>query len=67
MGLQYQGEWLIQMGIDTRMEMLIRRAPNEREKFNRQRNRLVKESEMGTLFKVLGLCGRRWPFGAGFD
>ena len=21
MGLQYQGEWLIQMGIDTRMEM----------------------------------------------
>jgi SAM-dependent MidA family methyltransferase len=67
MGLQYQGEWLIQMGIDTRMEMLIRRAPNEREKFNRQRNRLIKESEMGTLFKVLGLCGRRWPFGAGFD
>ncbi len=67
MGLQYQGEWLIQMGIDTRMEMLIRRAPYERAKFQRQRDRLVKESEMGTLFKVLGLCGRRWPFGAGFD
>jgi SAM-dependent MidA family methyltransferase len=67
MGLQYQGEWLIQMGIDTRMEMLRRRAPYEREKFQRQRDRLVKESEMGTLFKVLGLCGRRWPFGAGFD
>ena len=67
MGLQYQGEWLIQMGIDTRMEMLIRRAPYERPKFQRQRDRLVKESEMGTLFKVLGLCGRRWPFGAGFD
>ena len=67
MGLQYQGEWLIQMGIDTRMEMLRRRAPYEREKFERQRNRLVKDSEMGRLFKVLGLCGRRWPFGAGFD
>ena len=67
MGLQYQGEWLIQMGIDTRMEMLRRRAPYEREKFQRQRDRLVKESEMGTLFKVLGLCGRRWPFGAGFE
>ena len=67
MGLQYQGEWLIQMGIDTRMEMLIRRSPYERPKFQRQRDRLVKESEMGTLFKVLGLCGRRWPFGAGFD
>lgn len=67
MGLQYQGEWLIQMGIDTRMEMLIRRAPYQRDKFERQRNRLVKDSEMGRLFKVLGLCGRRWPFGAGFD
>ncbi len=67
MGLQYQGEWLIQMGIDTRMEMLRRRAPYDREKFERQRNRLVKDSEMGRLFKVLGLCGRRWPFGAGFQ
>jgi NADH dehydrogenase [ubiquinone] 1 alpha subcomplex assembly factor 7 len=67
MGLQYQGEWLIQMGIDTRMEMLIRRAPYQRDKFERQRNRLVKDSEMGRLFKVLGLCGRRWPYGAGFD
>jgi len=67
MGLQYQGEWLIQMGIDARMEALIRRAPYERPKFERQRDRLVKQSEMGMLFKVLGLCGRRWPFGAGFD
>ena len=67
MGLQSQGEWLIQMGIDTRMEMLRRRSPYEKDKFQRQRDRLVKESEMGTLFKVLGLCGRRWPFGAGFD
>jgi SAM-dependent MidA family methyltransferase len=67
MGLQYQGEWLIQMGIDTRMEMLRRRAPYEKDKFQRQRDRLVKESEMGMLFKVMGLCGRRWPFGAGFD
>lgn len=67
MGLQYQGEWLLQMGIDARMEALIRRAPYERPKFERQRDRLVKQSEMGMLFKVLGLCGRRWPFGAGFD
>jgi SAM-dependent MidA family methyltransferase len=67
MGLQYQGEWLIQMGIDTRMEMLRRRAPYEKDKFQRQRDRLVKESEMGMLFKVMGLCGRRWPFGAGFE
>jgi SAM-dependent MidA family methyltransferase len=67
MGLQFQGEWLLQMGIDTRMDALRRRAPYQKDKFQRQRDRLVKESEMGMLFKVLGMCGRRWPFGAGFD
>ena len=66
-GVQYQGEWLRQMGIDTRLEALQRRNPQERDKLQRQYDRLVKDSEMGTLFKVLGLCGRRWPFGAGFD
>jgi SAM-dependent MidA family methyltransferase len=66
-GVQYQGEWLRQMGIDTRLEALQRRNPRERDKLQRQYDRLVKDSEMGTLFKVLGLCGRRWPFGAGFD
>jgi len=65
-GVQYQGEWLRQMGIDTRLEALQRRNPRERDKLQRQYDRLVKDSEMGTLFKVLGLCGRRWPFGAGF-
>ena len=65
-GVQYQGEWLRQMGIDTRLEALQRRNPHERDKLQRQYDRLVKDSEMGTLFKVLGLCGRRWPFGVGF-
>jgi SAM-dependent MidA family methyltransferase len=67
MGLTYQGEWLRQMGIDTRMEALQRRNPYEKDKIRRQRDRLVEDSQMGTLFKVLGLCGRRWPFGAGFE
>ncbi len=66
MGLQYQGEWLRQMGIDTRMEALQRRNPKEGAKIKRQRDRLVEDSQMGTLFKVLGICGRRWPFGVGF-
>lgn len=65
-GVQYQGEWLRQLGIDTRLEALQRRNPGERDKLQRQYDRLVKDSEMGTLFKVLGLCGRRWPFGVGF-
>lgn len=67
MGLQYQGEWLRQMGIDTRMEALQRRNPYEKDKIKRQRDRLVEDAQMGTLFKVLGMCGRRWPFGVGFD
>lgn len=66
MGLTYQGEWLRQMGIDTRMEALQRRNPKEGQKIQRQRDRLVEDNQMGTLFKVLGICGRRWPFGVGF-
>lgn len=66
MGLQFQGEWLRQMGIDTRLEALQRRNPGEKDKLKRQRDRLVEDSQMGTLFKVLGVCGRRWPFGVGF-
>jgi SAM-dependent MidA family methyltransferase len=67
MGLQYQGEWLRQMGIDTRMEALQRRNPKEGMTIKRQRDRLVEDNQMGTLFKVLGLCGRRWPYGVGFE
>jgi SAM-dependent MidA family methyltransferase len=67
MGVQYQGEWLRQMGIDVRTEALQRRNPDEAKKVQRQRDRLVEDSQMGTLFKVLGICGRRWPFGVGFD
>ncbi|AUX70791.1 methyltransferase [Porphyrobacter sp. HT-58-2] len=67
MGLTYQGEWLRQMGIDTRTEALQRRNPYDKDKIQRQRDRLVEDNQMGTLFKVLGICGRRWPFGAGFE
>jgi SAM-dependent MidA family methyltransferase len=67
MGLTYQGEWLRQMGIDTRTEALQRRNPKEAATIKRQRDRLVEDSQMGTLFKVLGICGRRWPFGVGFE
>lgn len=67
MGVQYQGEWLRQMGIDVRTEALQRRNPGDRDKLQRQRDRLVEDNQMGTLFKVLGICGRRWPFGVGFQ
>lgn len=67
MGLQTQGEWLRQLGIDTRLEALLRRNPGEAEKLRRQRDRLVRDDQMGVLFKVLGLTGRRWPIGVGFE
>jgi SAM-dependent MidA family methyltransferase len=54
------------MGIDVRTEALQRRNPGEKDKLQRQRDRLVEDNQMGTLFKVLGICGRRWPFGVGF-
>ncbi len=67
MGLQMQGEWLRQMGIDVRHEALKRKSPGEADKLDRQYDRLVADDQMGALFKVLGICGRRWPFGVGFD
>ncbi len=67
MGLQMQGEWLRQLGIDTRHEALARKSPGQAEQLQRQYDRLVDDAEMGTLFKVLGICGRRWPIGVGFD
>ncbi|MEO1047240.1 MAG: SAM-dependent methyltransferase [Pseudomonadota bacterium] len=67
MGLQMQGEWLHQMGIDTRLEALKRKNPNDEEVLQRQYDRLMRDDQMGTLFKVLGVCGRRWPIGAGFE
>jgi SAM-dependent MidA family methyltransferase len=67
MGVQMQGEWLRQMGIDVRHEALNRKNPGDANTLKRQYNRLVDDAQMGTLFKVLGICGRRWPIGVGFD
>ena len=67
MGIQMQGEWLRQMGIEVRHEALQRKDPHESEKLQRQLGRLIDDEQMGVLFKVLGICGRRWPIGVGFD
>ncbi|MEE4199729.1 class I SAM-dependent methyltransferase [Erythrobacter sp.] len=67
MGLTMQGDWLRAMGIDVRLEALQRKNPGETAKLKRQYDRLVDDGQMGLLFKVLGICGRRWPFGVGFE
>ncbi len=41
--------------------------PAKGKELQRQYDRLVKDGEMGALFKVLSLCGRRWPIGVGFE
>ena len=55
------------MGIEARHEALQRKNPHESEKLQRQLGRLIDDEQMGVLFKVLGICGRRWPIGVGFD
>ena len=67
MGLTMQGDWLRNMGIEIRHEALVRKNPEEEAKLKRQFDRLVDDGQMGALFKVLGICGRRWPMGVGFD
>ncbi|KEO85573.1 hypothetical protein EH30_13730 [Erythrobacter sp. JL475] len=67
MGLTMQGDWLRNMGIEIRHEALVRKNPEEEAKLKRQFDRLVDDGQMGALFKVLGICGRRWPIGVGFD
>ncbi|MDY7098580.1 MAG: SAM-dependent methyltransferase [Pseudomonadota bacterium] len=67
MGVEMQGDWLRQMGIVTRAEALQRKDPSQADVIERQLGRLINDDQMGTLFKVLGVCGRRWPIGFGFD
>ena len=59
-----QGEWLVRMGIDTRVAALARAAPDRIEALAAARERLVRG--MGALFKVLAATAPDWPAPAGF-
>ncbi|MEP3051863.1 MAG: SAM-dependent methyltransferase [Erythrobacter sp.] len=66
-GTACQGNWLKQLGIDSRLEALKKMAPDRAEILQRQRDRLVAENAMGELFKVLAVSGRGGPrSGLGF-
>jgi SAM-dependent MidA family methyltransferase len=67
MGIAMQGDWLMDLGIDTRLEALQRKNPDQKAQLRRQRDRLAADGQMGTLFKVLGIAGPSWPKGVGFD
>lgn len=67
LGTATQGAWLRALGIDARAAALAAAAPARAATVRSERDRLVDEAEMGTLFKVLGLASPAWPDGAGFD
>jgi NADH dehydrogenase [ubiquinone] 1 alpha subcomplex assembly factor 7 len=66
LGTVGQGDWLRALGIEARTEALGAGAPQHREALQRARDRLIDPTEMGDLFKVMGLAAPSWPDGAGF-
>lgn len=63
-----QGEFLMSLGIRERAAMLRRRAtPEQTADIDRAVQRLIGETEMGTLFKVLALTGPGQDVPVGFE
>jgi len=62
-----QGDWLVKLGIDARIEALSRSAPRRRDEQFAARDRLVRAEAMGSLFRVMGLSARGWPAPEGFE
>jgi hypothetical protein len=66
MGTAEQGPWLHALRIGARAQALARSAPAQVATLNAALDRLTGESQMGALFKVMGLANPGWPAGAGF-
>ena len=67
LGTVTQGDWLRALGIATRADALMQRAPQYAAEIAQARDRLIGEREMGTLFKVMALAAPHWPDGPGFE
>jgi len=61
-----QGDWLVSLGIDTRVATLARSDPDQAVSILAARNRLVHPSEMGSLFKVIAVSSDDCPPPEGF-
>ena len=58
LGPMLMGEWLLRLGLETRLGQLLRRASEEEAAdITRRVSRLVDPKKMGVLFKVLVLTG----------
>ena len=66
LGTREQGAWLAALGIEARAAALARAAPERASEIEAARDRLAGPSQMGALFKVMGLAAPDWPDGAGF-
>jgi SAM-dependent MidA family methyltransferase len=61
-----QGDFLKALGIDDRARALAKAAPERGDSIAADRNRLVGDDQMGSLFKVIALTAPGWPVPAGF-
>jgi len=61
-----QGQWLVSLGLSDRAAILARNAPRRAEEIGEAYRRLTHPDEMGELFKVMAVTGRRWPEPGGF-
>ncbi|MBI1272594.1 MAG: class I SAM-dependent methyltransferase [Alphaproteobacteria bacterium] len=67
-GMVSQGMFLHQLGVEVRAKQLWVQASNEqREEIEVALHRLVSPSQMGVLFKVLGIADAAMPHLPGFD
>ena len=64
-----QGDFLREIGLDTRARALSERAPDRRDEFELARRRLAGKDvgEMGSLFKAMVVANRDLPAPPGFD
>ncbi|WP_156840689.1 class I SAM-dependent methyltransferase [Novosphingobium aquimarinum] len=66
LGTTTQGQFLRQLGIESRADNLTQFAPEHRDAIHAAMERLIGEGQMGALFKVMGIAAPNWPGGAGF-
>lgn len=61
-----QGALLKALGIDARVQALSAKSPDRVEGLRADRDRLVEDEQMGSLFKAIAITSPGWPVPAGF-
>ncbi len=53
-----QSDFLQKLGIESRINKLIKHNPNYKNQLNSQKDRLINKIHMGKLFKVIAICSK---------